>query len=187
MKKSVVYTKTGDKGQTSLIGGTRVPKQDVRLEAYGTVDELNAHIGMIWSYPIDVEVKQVMYDIQNQLFVVGAWLATDEKSSDLKKRLSGDGGFTERLELEMDRMESALPPLGNFVLPGGHPAVSAAHIARTVCRRTERCILRLADEYAVEEWIVMFINRLSDYLFVLSRHLTNYFNMVEIPWKPMVH
>lgn len=185
MKKSVVYTKTGDKGQTSLIGGTRVPKQHIRLEAYGTIDELNAFIGMIWSYPIDNDAKKVIHDIQNQLFVVGAWLATDDAASDMKQQLIGDDTLIMRLEQEMDRMENALPPLSSFVLPGGHPAVSAAHISRTVCRRAERCVLALGETYHVETWIVMFLNRLSDYLFVLSRHLTNYFQVEEIPWVPV--
>lgn len=184
MKKSLVYTKTGDKGQTSLIGGTRVPKQHIRLESYGTIDELNAFIGMIWSYPIGEDVKKVIYDIQNQLFVVGAWLATDDSASDMKQQLIGDDTLTSRLETEMDRMESALPPMNYFVLPGGHPAVSAAHIARTVCRRAERCVMRLGETYEVEPWILMFLNRLSDYLFVLSRHLTKYFQVEEIPWVP---
>ena len=185
MKKSVVYTKTGDKGQTSLIGGTRVPKQHIRLEAYGTIDELNSFIGMIWSYPIDNDAKQVIHAIQNQLFVVGAWLATDDAASDMKQQLIGDDTLIMRLEQEMDRMENALPPLSSFVLPGGHPAVSAAHISRTVCRRAERCVLSLDETFKVETWIVMFLNRLSDYLFVLSRHLTNYFQVEEIPWVPV--
>lgn len=185
MKKSLVYTKTGDKGQTSLIGGTRVPKQHIRLEAYGTIDELNAYIGMIWSYPVPEDVKKMIYDIQNQLFVVGAWLATDDAASDMKQQLIGDDALTQRLEEEMDRMENDLPPLKYFVLPGGHPAVAAAHIVRTVCRRAERCVMRLNDEFPVEGWILVFLNRLSDYFFVLSRHLTNYFQVDEIPWVPV--
>jgi cob(I)alamin adenosyltransferase len=184
MKKSLVYTKTGDKGMTSLIGGTRVPKQSERLEAYGTVDELNCHIGMIWSYPIEESLKAVLYGVQNQLFYVGAYLATDDSVSDLKTRLKSDPHKIELLELEMDRMESDLPPLSNFVLPGGHPAVSACHIARTVCRRAERRVLAASQTYLVDEWVIMYLNRLSDYLFVLSRYLTNYFKIDEIPWKP---
>jgi cob(I)alamin adenosyltransferase len=184
MKKSLVYTKTGDKGLTGLIGGTRVPKDHVRLDAYGTVDELSSHIGMVWSYPIDQHTKEVLWGIQNQLFVIGAYLATDASVSDLRSRLKCDQEVIDLLEREMDAMESGLPPLSNFVLPGGHPAVAACHISRTVARRAERRVVQMTREYEVDEWVVRYLNRLSDYLFVLSRHLTNYFNIVEIPWKP---
>lgn len=184
MKKSLVYTKTGDKGKTSLIGGTRVSKGDIRLDAYGTVDELSSHIGMIWSYEIEPGVKEVLYNIQNQLFVIGAYLATDSSVSDLRNRLTCDQAEIELLETEMDRMEDALPPLTNFILPGGHPAVASCHIARTVCRRTERRVVEMTQEMEVNEWVITYLNRLSDYLFVLSRHLSNFFNIKEIPWKP---
>lgn len=184
MKKSLVYTKTGDKGMTSLIGGTRVSKGDLRLEAYGTVDELSSHIGMIWSYDIDQHSKEVLQSTQNQLFVIGAYLATDSAASDLRNRLSRDNALIEQLENEMDVLENALPPLTNFVLPGGHPAVSACHIARTVCRRAERRVVEMSQQLEVDEWVITYLNRLSDYLFVLSRHLSNFYNIEEIPWKP---
>jgi len=184
MKKSLVYTKTGDKGTTSLIGGTRVSKGDLQLDAYGTVDELSSHIGMIWSYDIDQHSKEVLQSTQNQLFVIGAYLATDSAVSDLRNRLSRDNALIEQLENEMDVLENALPPLTNFVLPGGHPAVSACHIARTVCRRAERKVVEMSQQLEVDEWVITYLNRLSDYLFVLSRHLSNFFNIEEIPWKP---
>lgn len=184
MKKSLVYTKTGDQGQTGLIGGTRVSKDHIRLEAYGTVDELNCQVGAIWSYPVDERSKQILCEIQNQLFVVGAYLATDDTVSDLRSRLKRDPKVIEMLEKEMDVMENSLPPLTNFVLPGGHPAVAASHVARTVARRAERCVIRMGREFEVDPWVVKYLNRLSDYLFVLSRHLSKYFNAEEIPWKP---
>ncbi len=184
MSKSLVYTKTGDKGKTSLIGGTRVSKNHYRLEAYGTVDELNTFIGMIRSYDIDKDSEKQIIDIQDKLFVIGAYLATDSNVTDLRDRLNYDESIIEGLEKEMDRLESALPPMKNFVLPGGHPAVSYCHISRTICRRTERRILDMADETEVNPWVIKYVNRLSDYLFVLSRHLSKHFNIIEIPWVP---
>jgi cob(I)alamin adenosyltransferase len=184
MKKSLVYTKTGDKGSTGLIGGTRVPKDHFRLEAYGTVDELNAHIGLIRSYTIDDDSVRTLIRAQRQLFTIGSYLATDDTVSDLRKRLITDEKEIEFLELEMDRMEIQLPPLSHFVLPGGNPALAQCHIARTVCRRAERRVIAMAREVEVDEWVVRYLNRLSDYFFVLSRHLANYFNIDEIPWIP---
>lgn len=182
MGKSQVYTKTGDKGFTSLIGGTRVQKHHYRLEAYGTVDELNAHIGMIRSCDVDKKSIESLCRIQNQLFTVGSYLATDETASDLRTRLKTDEKEIEFLEQEMDFMEEALPPLRNFVLPGGHTALAQCHVARTVCRRAERRVNAMAVEVEVDEWIIRYLNRLSDYLFVFSRYLSNYFNINEIPW-----
>ena len=182
MKKSQVYTKTGDKGLTSLIGGTRVEKHHFRLEAYGTVDELNAHLGVIRSYEIDKTSAAILVGIQNQLFTIGSYLATDESVSDLRTRLKTDEQEIEFLETEMDRLESALPALTNFVLPGGHPALAHCHVARTVCRRAERRVNAMAQEVIVDEWVIRYLNRLSDYLFVLARHLSNYFKVDEIPW-----
>ncbi len=184
MKKSLVYTKTGDKGTTALIGGTRVPKDHFRLEDYGTVDELNTNIGMIRSYPIDEISKNTIIRIQNILFTVGSYLATDDEVSDLRSRLKTDEEEILLLEKQMDEMEAALPPLSHFVLPGGHPAVAQCHITRTVCRRAERRIVAMAGETPVDEWVIKYINRLSDYFFVLSRHLSNYFNIDEIRWVP---
>ncbi len=184
MNKSVVYTKTGDRGRTSLIGGTRVPKNDSRLEAYGTVDELNSFIGMIRSYSIDEESQKQIVEIQNVLFEVGAYLATDTNVADLREKLKYDESFITNLENAMDKMESELPPLKYFVLPGGNPAVSYCHISRTVCRRTERRILDVVEESEINSWVIRYINRLSDYLFVLSRFLSNQLKVTEIPWVP---
>lgn len=184
MKKSLVYTKTGDKGTTGLIGGTRVPKDHYRLEAYGTVDELNTHLGMIRSYPIDERSAKTLIRIQNQLFTIGSYLATDAEVSDLRQRLKTEESEIEIMEREMDELEAALPPLRNFVLPGGHPAVAQCHISRTICRRAERRIVAMQAEVEVDQWVVRYINRLSDYCFVLSRHLAAYFGIEEIPWKP---
>ncbi len=182
MNKSLVYTKTGDKGTTGLIGGTRVAKDHFRLEAYGTVDELNTNIGMIRSYPIDQASIEAIIRIQNQLFTIGSYLATDDSVSDLRSKLRTDEKEIAWLETEMDQMESALPPLKNFVLPGGHPAVSQCHITRTICRRAERRVISMSGEVMVDEWVIRYLNRLSDYFFVLSRHLSNYFKIDEIPW-----
>lgn len=184
MKKSVVYTKTGDTGQTGLIGGTRVPKNHERLEAYGTLDELNSFIGLIRSYQLEKEVEQVIITIQSKLFTIGAYLATDDSVSDLRDRINCDESQIELMEAEMDRMESLLPPLKNFVLPGGHPAVSYCHVARTICRRAERRVISMAETNEINPWVIRYINRLSDYLFVLSRHLSKYFDVHEIPWQP---
>ncbi len=184
MAKSVVYTKTGDRGRTSLIGGTRVPKNDVRLEAYGTVDELNSFIGMIRSFEIDDQSSQQLIKIQKRLFDVGAYLATDTNVADLRDKMNYDDSVIEELEKEMDEMEEALPPLKYFVLPGGHPCISYCHISRTICRRAERRILEVGESLEVNAWVVRYVNRLSDYLFVLSRHLSKHFNVNEIPWIP---
>ncbi len=184
MAKSQIYTKTGDQGKTSLIGGTRVPKHHYRLEAYGTVDELNAQIGMIRSWPLEPEIIHTILHIQETLFTIGAYLATDDAVSDLKTRLKPDDKEIELLETEMDRMDEALPPLRNFVLPGGHATVAQCHIARTICRRAERRVIAMSAETGVNPWVIKYLNRLSDYFFVLSRHLANYFEAEEIPWKP---
>ncbi|WP_291854687.1 cob(I)yrinic acid a,c-diamide adenosyltransferase [Marinilabilia sp.] len=184
MAKSQIYTKTGDKGKTSLIGGTRVDKHHYRLEAYGTVDELNAYIGMIRSWPNEEAVNQTILHIQNQLFMIGAYLATDDNISDLRTKLNQDESEIELLETEMDKMEESLPPLKNFILPGGHPAASYAHIARTVCRRAERRVNEMAKKTEVANWVIRYLNRLSDYFFVLARYLSNFYDNSEITWSP---
>jgi cob(I)alamin adenosyltransferase len=186
MKKSVVYTRTGDKGTTALIGGTRVKKHNHRLNAYGTTDELNSFVGMIRSYEIDSHTKEVLIGIQNELFVIGAYLATDSSRSDLRDKLNCDESKIEFLEHEMDVMESKLPPLRSFVLPGGHPVVSYCHICRTVCRRCERIVSELSEEMEINGWVIRYINRLSDYFFVLSRFMTDFYKVEEIPWKPQL-
>jgi len=180
-----IYTKTGDKGQTSLIGGTRVSKHNIRIESYGTVDELNSHIGLIRDQNIDEHSKTVLIEIQDRLFTIGSSLASDPERSkmkipDLKEE---DIVF---LEKEIDKMNEVLPEMKSFVLPGGHTTVSFCHIARCVCRRAERLTIHLSESAsgAVDERVIKYLNRLSDYLFVLSRKLSMDLKAVEIPWKP---
>ncbi|NPA35277.1 MAG: cob(I)yrinic acid a,c-diamide adenosyltransferase [Chlorobi bacterium] len=183
MKKSSVYTKTGDKGTTGLIGGTRVPKNDIRLEAYGTIDELNSWMGVLRSYIEEKEITDMVISIQNQLFNIGSYLATDDNASDFRANIKFDEAGITRLEKMMDKMEEKLPPLTGFILPGGHQATGFCHVARTVCRRAERKVTELSEQYEINDWIIRYINRLSDFLFVLSRHLSNYFNVNEIRWN----
>jgi cob(I)alamin adenosyltransferase len=178
-----IYTKTGDKGETSLIGGTRVPKFHLRIESYGTVDELNSHIGLIQCQEIDGHARQVLKEIQDRLFTIGASLAADPEKSrmqipDLK------AADILLLETEMDQMNELLPELKNFVLPGGNTIVSYCHIARCVCRRAERLTVELATDSSVDEQITVYLNRLSDYLFVLSRKLSLDLKSVENIWLP---
>lgn len=180
-----IYTKTGDKGTTSLIGGKRVAKYHSRIEAYGTVDELISNIGLLRDQDIDQETKHFLIDIQDNLMNCASILAAD--CSDCKiqipKILPKD---INALELEIDRMETLLEPLTSFVLPGGHPIVSLCHVCRTICRRSERIIIKLTEETPVPEDLVIYINRLSDFLFVLSRKLAKELNIEQIPWKPNV-
>jgi len=176
-----IYTKTGDKGKTSLLGGSRVAKYHLRIEAYGTVDELNSQIGVLRSHEIDSETKSVLVSIQTMLFTSGSQLASEPGKSKIKIPKLKDAAVT-FLEDQIDKMEEGLPPMRNFVLPGGHPAVAAAHVARTVCRRAERIVLHLKDESEVPDPIPIFLNRLSDFLFVLSRKLSQDLGAEEIPW-----
>lgn len=180
-----IYTKTGDKGQTSLIGGTRVHKHHIRIEAYGTVDELNSWIGLIRDQDIPSANMDVLKEIQDRLFTIGSSLASDPKKSkmkipDLKEE---DVIF---LENEIDKMNEQLPELKSFILPGGHPVVSYCHLARCVCRRTERLVTHLSEENFVGELVIVYLNRLSDYLFVLARFLGKFFSSQEIPWLPRI-
>jgi len=185
-----IYTKTGDKGTTALFGGTRVPKHHIRIESYGTVDELNSHIGLIRDQEIDDHSKDLLLHIQDRLFTLGAILATDPEKNLLKngrERLNipkiekDDIGL---LETEMDMMNETLPTMTHFVLPGGHPTVSYCHIARCVCRRAERLAVLLNDLEPVDAHVLMYLNRLSDYLFVLARKLTYQLKAEEIKWIP---
>ncbi|MGF1584378.1 MAG: cob(I)yrinic acid a,c-diamide adenosyltransferase [Bacteroidales bacterium] len=178
-----IYTKTGDTGDTSLIGGRRVPKYDNRIEAYGTVDELISWIGLIRDQDIDPSVVETMLVIQDKLMVCASILAADCEDCPARIPELKDSD-TEFLEQSIDRMETELQPLSSFILPGGHTIVSWCHIARSVCRRAERNTLKLSVEFTVEPNVVRYLNRLSDYLFVLSRKLGKDFNAVEIPWKP---
>lgn len=185
-----IYTKTGDKGTTALFGGTRVPKHHIRIDSYGTVDELNSHIGLIRDQKIDEPSKKILINIQDKLFTVGAVLATDPEKAILKsgqKRLNIPTISTEDIELlekEIDRMNESLPPMTHFVLPGGHQTVSFCHIARCVCRRAERLATALYEITPFEETTLHYLNRLSDYLFVLARKLSHDLKAEEIEWIP---
>lgn len=178
-----IYTKTGDKGQTSLIGGTRVAKNSVRLEAYGTVDELNSYLGLIRSFPVAPELNEQLVVIQNILFSVGGNLATDTSLKEVRSGLAVTDEDVAFLEKAMDRMDETLPPMTHFILPGGEQASSFAHIARTVCRRAERRVLDVAAQYDVDDRVVRYINRLSDYLFVLARKLAFDAGVEELKWE----
>jgi cob(I)alamin adenosyltransferase len=178
-----IYTKTGDKGETSLIGGTRVPKYHLRIEAYGTVDELNSWIGLIRDQVSEQnQIEQLLY-IQDRLFTIGSLLAADPEKSKMTLPSLSEGDC-QILEQEMDKMEEQLDPLKSFILPGGHPTVSQIHIARCVCRRTERLIVHLQAESPIDPVIAIYLNRLSDYLFMLSRLIAKNLNAKESPWTP---
>ncbi len=179
-----IYTKTGDDGTTGLIGGSRVKKYNIRLEAYGTVDELNCHIGMILSTDLDGRAKKVLVEVQKKLFVIGAQLATDENAEGLKEKTLCSEDDINRLEDEMDNMFEVLPELSHFVLPSGSQGAAFAHVARTVCRRAERRIVELAEEVDVDKNLIKYINRLSDYLFVLSRKINLDQKIPENLWIP---
>jgi cob(I)alamin adenosyltransferase len=180
-----IYTKTGDKGQTSLIGGTRVPKFHLRIDTYGTVDELNSYIGLIMCQEINEQYKKLLKEIQDRLFTIGASLAADPEKSTMKIPDLNDSDIT-LLENEMDSMNELLPPLKHFVLPGGNTVVSYCHIARCVCRRAERLTVELAGNSFVEERVSIYLNRLSDYLFVLARKLNMDFEAEENIWIPRI-
>jgi cob(I)alamin adenosyltransferase len=178
-----IYTKTGDKGTTSLLGGKRVSKAHLRIETYGTVDELNAYLGLLRDQEVNKGREGFLIEIQEQLFTIGSHLAVEPEGTkfpipDL------DTGLTVRLETAIDEMDELLPPMKNFILPGGHPSVSYGHIARCVCRRAERLVIGLQEQEHVADGIVEFLNRLSDYLFVLCRLMSQELGVVETPWKP---
>lgn len=185
-----IYTKTGDKGSTALFGGTRVPKHHIRIESYGTVDELNAYIGLIKDQEIDEALKNDLKKIQNNLFTLGAELATDPKKAQFKngkERLNivrVKEAEIQFLEDQIDAMNQDLPQMTNFILPGGHTTVSYCHIARCVCRRAERLAAALNEVEPFEAYILQYINRLSDYLFVLARKLSKDLQVEEIKWIP---
>lgn len=185
-----IYTKTGDTGTTVLFGGTRVPKHHLRIESYGTLDELNAHLGLIRDQDIAENLKENLIEIQKKLFTLGAILATDPEKVKLKngkerldiKKIKEED--VKHLEDEIDRMETHLPEMTHFVLPGGHQTVSFCHIARCVCRRAERYSTALYKHEPFEESALKYLNRLSDYLFVLARKLTHDLQAKEIKWIP---
>ena len=185
-----IYTKTGDNGTTGLVGGTRIPKHDLRIDCYGTVDELNSYLGLIRDQTISDDSQTTLLKIQNQLFIIGSLLATDsEKLMDESKRKRL--GITllkseaiEFLETEIDTMNSVLPPMTHFILPGGHQTVSFCHIARCICRRAERNISKLNTEQPTQPEILIYLNRLSDFIFVLARKLSKELHAEEIKWIP---
>lgn len=178
-----IYTKTGDQGITSLLGGVRVPKSDLRIDAYGTLDELNSYLGLLRDQEVNKKRADLLKSIQDRLFTIGADLATTPGKDKIKK----PDLFPEDvvvLENEMDVMDAELPLLTTFILPGGHTAVSFCHLARTVCRRSERIVVELASEEQVSDLIIQYLNRLSDFLFVLSRKMAQELDVEEINWKP---
>lgn len=185
-----IYTKTGDNGTTALFGGTRVPKHHIRIESYGTIDELNSWLGLIRDQEIDGHSKKILTLVQENLFTVGAILATDPEKSTLKngkERLNIpkiNSTDIELLEKEMDTMDTQLPQMTHFILPGGHTTVSYCHIARTICRRAERLATHLFESEPFDERVLHYINRLSDYLFVLARKLSIDLKAEEIKWIP---
>ncbi|MFK7899271.1 MAG: cob(I)yrinic acid a,c-diamide adenosyltransferase [Cyclobacteriaceae bacterium] len=178
-----IYTKTGDRGETSLYGGKRVSKDHVQIDAYGTVDELNSHIGLLRDHPVLKEHKPVLVEIQDRLFTLGSHLAADPDKPKLKLPPLYEADVT-TLEKEIDKMDGQLEPMRAFILPGGNNATSFVHIARCVCRRAERNIITQAAEIPVEELVIQYMNRLSDYLFTLSRWIAKDSQAEEIEWKP---
>jgi cob(I)alamin adenosyltransferase len=185
-----IYTKTGDQGMTGLYGGTRVSKADLRIDSYGTIDELNSFLGLIRDQKVDKHTFETIVEIQKNLFVVGAVLATPADKKILKngkKRLVETAVSFEMisvLEMEIDQMDEVLPPMTHFVLPGGHSVVSYCHISRSVCRRAERLVVQLSEDEDIGDNVLQYLNRLSDYLFVLARKLTFDNKAEEIKWIP---
>jgi cob(I)alamin adenosyltransferase len=183
-----IYTKTGDLGKTSLIGGTKVPKSHLRIESYGTIDELNSYIGLVSDLISDNSSKIILKEIQDRLFTIGSSLACDPDKEPLMKIPDLKEQDIELLEKEIDKMNAILPPMKFFILPGGHQAVSTTHVARCVCRRAERlCVNMQEHDLFLEPLVIKYVNRLSDYLFVLSRYAGHLLNVEEVPWKPRVN
>lgn len=178
-----IYTRTGDTGETSLFGGQRVSKAELRIDTYGTIDELNAWMGMLRDQPVNKGRLELLLFIQDRLFTIGSRLATLDVSA-VATLPALDEKDVVRLEMEIDRMDKVLPQMRSFVLPGGHPTVSTGHVARTVCRRAERLVVALHTREPVESVILVFLNRLSDYLFILCRSMAHELRVVEAPWKP---
>jgi cob(I)alamin adenosyltransferase len=180
--KRKIYTKTGDKGMTSLLGGTRVKKYHKRVEAYGTVDELNSYIGLIRDQKIALHYKEILSEIQNRLFIIESLLATESKEK-TKRLPSIKPKNILLLEKEIDKMNETLSELRSFILPGGHTIVSFCHIARCVCRRAERLVTHLAEAVELDELLIKYLNRLSDYLFVLARKINKDLGLTDNLWK----
>ena len=178
-----IYTKTGDKGTTALFGGKRVSKADLRIDTYGTVDELNSWMGVLRDQEVNVIRQEELIEIQDRLFTIGSILATEPGNTKVKIPSLSESDII-FLEKKIDLMEATLEPMKVFVLPGGHPSVSFGHVARTVCRRAERLVISLDTKEKVEALVIQYLNRLSDYLFVLCRKMTNDLKVNETPWKP---
>lgn len=184
---SKIYTKTGDQGTTSLIGGTKVPKSHLRIEAYGTVDELNSYIGLCRDLLTHERSRNILQEIQDRLFTIGSSLACDPDKEPKMKIPDLKEEDISLLEKEIDNMNEIIPSMKSFILPGGHPTVSHMHIARCICRRAERCCVRLEyEKMEVEPIVLKYLNRLSDYLFILARFISKHLQAKEIPWKPRV-
>ncbi len=183
-----IYTKTGDLGKTSLIGGTKVPKSNIRIEAYGTIDELNSYIGLTNDHLTHEHSKTILKEIQDRLFTIGSSLACDPDKEPLLKIPDLKETDIEFLEKEIDTMNEALTPMKSFILPGGHVAISTAHVTRCVCRRAERlCVNMQENNLFVDPLVIKYLNRLSDYLFVLARFIGHLLKVEDIPWKPRIN
>lgn len=176
-----IYTKTGDKGSTSLLGGTRVEKSDARIESYGTIDELNSFVGLVRDCTDHSLIREELLHVQHILFVIGSQLACEKEELRSKLPYFEETDIT-RLEKAMDRMNETLAPMKHFILPGGHPTISHCHVARAVCRRAERNIVALYRDLPKDILIIIYVNRLADYLFVLARYFGKLLNVEEIPW-----
>jgi cob(I)alamin adenosyltransferase len=178
-----IYTKTGDQGTTALFGGKRLPKSDLRIEVYGTVDELNSFLGLLRDQPVNSKRKDALIEIQDRLFTIGSILATEPGNTKVRvpSLQEGDVVF---LENEIDKMDALLPPMKFFVLPGGHESVSIGHVVRTVCRRVERLVIALKEQNQLDPLVIKYLNRLSDYLFMLCRMMALELKVEETPWKP---
>jgi len=177
-----IYTKTGDKGDTALFGGSRVSKGALRIESYGTVDELNSYVGLLRDQEVNKGRKEFLIEIQDRLFTIGSLLATEPGNNKVKIPALSNADV-EVLEREIDNMETTLPPMKSFVLPGGHQSVSFGHITRTVCRRSERLVIRLNESEKVDPLVIIYLNRLSDYFFVLCRKMAHELKAEETPWR----
>jgi len=178
-----IYTKTGDQGTTALFGGKRVSKSDLRIDSYGTVDELNSYVGLLRDQEVNRNRNDFLIEIQDRLFTIGSILATEPGNNKVKIPALLEENI-QALEREIDSMEAGLPPMRVFVLPGGHPSVSFGHIARTVCRRAERLAVALDQQDKIDPLVIKYLNRLSDYLFVLCRKMAEELGAKETPWKP---
>ena len=178
-----IYTKTGDKGTTALFGGARVSKSHTRVESYGTVDELNSYVGLVRDQEVNRERAGILEDIQDKLLVIGAILGTEPGNTKVKIPSLHPENI-KLLEDEMDKMDEQLPVMKNFVLPGGHQSVSFCHITRCVCRRAERLVIRLNEVEPVDPLVIQYLNRLSDYFFVLARKMVQELEVEETPWLP---